>query len=75
MGKCEDYMTNAENLNTAREVINQFFLSLEAINGMDNETATVIQKLWNEDNLGKDELLSKLEALRDKEGQHGEEEA
>lgn len=68
-------MTNTENVNTAGEVINQFFSNLEAIDGMDNETARVIQKLWNENNLGRDELLSKLKALRDKEGQHGEEEA
>ncbi len=68
-------MTNTENLNTAREAINQFFSNLETIDGMDNETAKVIQKLWNENNLGRDELLSKLDAIRDKEGQHGEEEA
>jgi len=67
-------MTDKEGTKTARETINEFFSNLTKIEGMDNDTATIIQRLWNEDRLGRDELLSEFEASRTREREHGEEE-
>lgn len=68
-------MTSDKGMKTAREIINEFFSGLEKIEGMDKETASIIQKLWSEDKLGRDEMLSELKAARNKEGEHGEKEA
>ncbi|MBC8507224.1 MAG: hypothetical protein H8D34_20360 [Chloroflexi bacterium] len=59
----------------AREIINDVFSNLTKIEGMDSETATIIQRLWCEDRLGRGELLSELESSRTREGEHDDEEA
>ncbi len=68
-------MANTEEIKSAQEIINEFFTNLSTLDGIDDKTAAAIQKLWNEDNLHRDELLSKLKTLRDMEAQGGEEEA
>jgi len=68
-------MMSSNGTKTAGEIINEFISNLENIGGMDKETAKIIQKLWSEDNLGRDELLSELKAARNKEGEYAEEKA
>lgn len=62
-------------IKSAREIINDFFSSLTKIEEIDIETVTIMQKLWGEDRLGRDELLFELEASRTRESKHDEEEA
>ena len=57
-------MTNKEEKKTAREIIEQFFDNLESLEGMDKDNAKIIQTLWKEGKLGRDELLSELEKAR-----------
>ena len=52
----------------AIEMINQFFSDLGGLEGMDKEIAIVIQELWKEGKLGRDELLSELERARVRAG-------
>ena len=68
-------MTIKEEKKTAREIIDLFFDNLESLQGMDKDTAIIIQSLWSEDKLGRDELLTELEKARTKEVDNGSEEA
>ncbi|MFC2055058.1 hypothetical protein ACFLV7_12310 [Chloroflexota bacterium] len=64
-------MAKNERTKTAREIIDQFLNNLGSLEGMDQDTALIIQTLWNEDKLGRDELLSELENARAREGADG----
>ncbi|MCD4674169.1 MAG: hypothetical protein K8R77_16015 [Anaerolineaceae bacterium] len=67
-------MTDDGNQETAREIIDHFFSELKNLEGVDQETANIIQTLWNEEKLGKDELMTALETAR-KKGADDEKEA
>ena len=56
------------NTKTAKEIIDHFFSQLEEIPDMDQKTTLLIQKLWMEDRLGRDELLSELVKSRSGKG-------
>lgn len=58
-------MSNKSKNKTAKEIIDKFFENLNSLDGMDENTAAIIQKLWGEDRLGRDELLSSLEEGRE----------
>jgi len=64
-------MTESNKTLTAREIIDKFFSELGGLNGMDQDTAFVIQDLWVKGKLGRDELLSELEKLRTKKEKNG----
>ncbi len=64
-------MAKDDSTKTARERIDQFFLDIEGLEGMDKETALILQRLWNDGQLGRDELLSELENARAREGNDG----
>jgi hypothetical protein len=51
----------------AREIINDFICELKEIDGMNDQVAEVIQVLWKNGNLRRDELLSELKKLRDED--------
>jgi len=68
-------MAKDESTKTAREIIDQFFSDLGDLDGMDQGTALIIKNLWNEGELGRDELLSELENARVREGNDGSEKA
>jgi hypothetical protein len=51
---------------SAKEIIDQFFSDLADLEGMDQEVAEIIQRLREEGNLGRDELLSALQTARDR---------
>lgn len=53
---------------SAREIINTFFADLQNLDRMDPGVANIIQVLWNEKKLGRDELLSALNEARKKRG-------
>jgi hypothetical protein len=67
-GDYEVKMAKDDSTKTAREIIDQFFSGLEGLEGMDKDTAIILQQLWNEGKLGRDELLSELENARAREG-------
>lgn len=64
-------MTDGETPKTASEIINQFFASLKSLERMDKDTALILQRLWKEGNLGRDELLLELENERNKGRDNG----
>lgn len=68
-------MMSSNGTKTAGEIINEFISNLENIEGMDKETAKIIQKLWGEDKLGRDELLFEFKTARTKDGKYAEEKA
>ncbi len=58
-------MRNDAERKSAQDTINEFFETLESLDGMDESTATIITRLWIIDSLGRDELLSALEDARE----------
>lgn len=64
-----------ERTKTAKEIIDQFFYNLKSLEGMDQDTALILQTLWVEGRLGRDELLSELEIARARDGNDVSEEA
>lgn len=58
----------------AKEIINEFFARLHDIDGMDPDVAATIQRLWDDNKLGRDELLSALKTAREKRGKDESEE-
>jgi hypothetical protein len=62
-------MDSNEETKTAKEIIDQFFNNLTTLEGMDLVTANIINNLWNQGKLNRDELLSELDkerSLKDK---------
>jgi len=59
----------------AIEIIDQFFSDLGGLEGMDKDIAIIIQGLWNEGKLGRDELLSEFERMRARTGDDDTEKA
>lgn len=64
-------MAKKKTTKTASELISSFFSNLGNLEGMDNDIANVIQNLWKEGKLGRDELLSEFEQVRTREGHDG----
>ncbi len=57
-------MESNEELKTAKEIIDQFFNNLIHLDGMDPDTANIINNFWNQSKMNRDELLSELEKDR-----------
>ena len=60
-------MSNKDHQKHAREIIDDFFNELRDLNGMNNKIAEVIQDLWRSGTLQREDLLSELKNLREKE--------
>ena len=67
-------MVKYKSIKTAREIIDQFFIDLVDLKGMDQNAALILLTLWNEGKLGRDELLTELENARAREGNDGSKE-
>jgi hypothetical protein len=59
---------------SASEIIEAFFRDLKEIEGMNPEVVEIIQDLWSQDRLGKDELLTALRESRSRGNRDGNEE-
>lgn len=57
-------MTTPLEEKSTNEILQDFFDNLENLQGVDPNIAATIKKLWKEENLNRDEILSALELLR-----------
>lgn len=57
-------MLQSKNTKSAKEIIDDFFNNLDSIDGIDQDTASVIKSLWNDNKLIKEELMKALEKQR-----------
>lgn len=61
-------MARTKRNKTAGEILEQFISNLGNLEGMDQDIAIIIQSLWKEGKLGRDELWSELERVRTRGG-------
>jgi hypothetical protein len=57
-------MTKKSQQKPAGEMINEFFGELNNLEGMDEQVAKIIQDLWKNGKLRRDELTSELKRIR-----------
>jgi hypothetical protein len=57
-------MVNPLEEKSATEILQEFFGNLEKLPNIDLNVAAVVKKLWDEENLNRDELLTVLESMR-----------
>lgn len=57
-------MVNPREEKSVTEILQDFFENLEKLPNIDLNVAAVVKKLWDEENLNRDELLTALESMR-----------